>query len=239
MNEPPLLSNREREVAEQLLQGLSNKLIASSLGISIRTVEFHLRNMFAKYEVSSRVELVLKLGETLGEPEEGNPVFSTVDKTAVSLNNGDSSAIPLTWRTSLRQTISIFNKEFGMTEMTELLKAQERDENPVTFQEAIRVCLIKYADFTGQASRAEFWWFTLFVSLVTTGFTYLHPNVGAVFATALFLPQLAVGARRLHDIGKSAWWLLFGLAPVGGLVVLAVWFALPPEEPAADKMLHV
>jgi hypothetical protein len=40
------------------------------------------------------------------------------------------------------------------------------DGNAVTFFEAIRVCLTKYADFTGQASRSEFWWFTLFVTLV-------------------------------------------------------------------------
>ena len=49
------LSNREWEVAKLLLQGKSNKLIASALGISDRTVEFHLKNIYAKFQVSSRI----------------------------------------------------------------------------------------------------------------------------------------------------------------------------------------
>lgn len=230
MTQSPPLSNREREVVELLLQGHSNKLIASSLTVSIRTVEFHLKNIYAKYQVSSRVELIVKLGHT---PE--NLVVSTVDNTAEPINNGDRPPLPLNWRTSLQQTISMFSKEFGMTEF---LKPTAIDEtSPMTFQNSIRICLSKYADFEGEASRAEFWWFALFVSLVTTALSYIHVNVGAVFTTAVFLPLLAVGARRLHDIGKSGWWLLIGLAPVGGLVVLATLWALPQEEPA-DKFFR-
>ena len=55
------LTPREREVVKLLLQGKSNKLIALSLGISRRTVEFHLKNVYAKFQVSSRVELILQL----------------------------------------------------------------------------------------------------------------------------------------------------------------------------------
>ena len=60
------LSSREQEVVKLLLEGKSNKLIASALGISDRTVEFHLKNIYAKYQVSSRMELVLKLGQSTG-----------------------------------------------------------------------------------------------------------------------------------------------------------------------------
>ena len=60
------LSSRESEVVKLLLEGKSNKLIASALGISDRTVEFHLKNIYAKYQVSSRMELVLKLGQSTG-----------------------------------------------------------------------------------------------------------------------------------------------------------------------------
>lgn len=226
MTQSPPLSAREQEVVELLLQGHSNKLIASTLTVSIRTVEFHLKNIYAKYQVSSRVELIVKLGH---KPEK--LVFSTVDSTAEPVDNGDR---PLNWRTSLQQTISMFNKEFRMTEF---LKPKMSDEtSPMTFQDSIRICLSKYADFEGYASRAEFWWFALFVTLVTTALSYIHVNVGGVFTTAVFLPLLAVGARRLHDIGKSGWWLLLGLAPVGGLVALAIMWALPQEEPA-DKFL--
>ena len=66
MSEIPRLSNREWDVLKLLLQGKSNKMIASSLGISNRTVEFHLKNIYAKFQVSSRIELILKLGDATG-----------------------------------------------------------------------------------------------------------------------------------------------------------------------------
>src|SRR5215510_6582445 len=63
------LSRRELEVVNLLLQGKSNKLIALALGISDRTVEFHLKNVYAKFQVNSRMELVLNLGNTTGVAE--------------------------------------------------------------------------------------------------------------------------------------------------------------------------
>jgi DNA-binding CsgD family transcriptional regulator len=61
-------SKREQEVLELVLQGKSNKQIAFSLDISVRTVEFHLKNIYAKFQVSSRVELILKLGYATDSP---------------------------------------------------------------------------------------------------------------------------------------------------------------------------
>ena len=58
------LSKREQEVVQHLLEGKSNKLIALSLGVSDRTVEFHLKNIYTKLQVSTRVELILKLGQS-------------------------------------------------------------------------------------------------------------------------------------------------------------------------------
>lgn len=71
------LSQREEEVVELLLQGKSNKQIAAALHISERTVEFHLKNIYAKCKVNSRVELILELGKSTGDFAE-NPVESTV-----------------------------------------------------------------------------------------------------------------------------------------------------------------
>src|SRR5258705_3398109 len=81
------LSEREKEVVQLLLQGKSNKLIALSLGISIRTVEFHLKNVYAKFQVSSRMELVLKLVNTTGAETSGELRSSTVDGLGESSEN--------------------------------------------------------------------------------------------------------------------------------------------------------
>jgi LuxR family transcriptional regulator, maltose regulon positive regulatory protein len=64
--QPKNLSKREKDVIELLLQGKSNKQIALTLGISESTVEFHLRSVYRKLQVSSRAEAILKLGKSTG-----------------------------------------------------------------------------------------------------------------------------------------------------------------------------
>lgn len=108
------LSNREWEVIKLLLQGKSNKLIALSLGISDRTVEFHLKNIYAKFQVSSRIELILKLGNTTGGLETIKPGHSTVVDNGEITENRDGLNLRMNWATSLRETASIIGKELEM-----------------------------------------------------------------------------------------------------------------------------
>ena len=84
------LSKREWEVVKLLLQGKSNKLIASSLGISERTVEYHLKNIYAKFQVRSRLELILKLGNATGKFETEILGHSTVDSMREKIENRDA-----------------------------------------------------------------------------------------------------------------------------------------------------
>jgi len=100
----------------------------------------------------------------------------------------------------------------------------------MTFQESIRVCLSKYADFNGTASRPEFWWFILFVFIVSVVLTAILPLLGNIFGLAMLLPQLAVGARRLHETGKSGWLQLLLLLPIVGLVVLIIFWVQPARS---------
>jgi uncharacterized membrane protein YhaH (DUF805 family) len=95
------------------------------------------------------------------------------------------------------------------------------------FLNAVKTCFRKYVDFSGRAARPEFWWFFLFqiVVLIVTGI--LSSTLNGLAGLAMLLPGLAVGARRLHDIGKSAWWLLIGLIPVVGFFVLLYFFVQP------------
>jgi uncharacterized membrane protein YhaH (DUF805 family) len=109
---------------------------------------------------------------------------------------------------------------------------------------AVNIVLSKYATFSGRASRSEFWWWVLAVFLANlaasaldtlifgTGSDNSQP-VGALLNLALFLPNIAVGARRLHDIGKSGWWLLIALIPVVGFLVL-LYFYVQPSDPDAN-----
>lgn len=95
----------------------------------------------------------------------------------------------------------------------------------MTFQDAIRICFQKYADFSGRAKRAEFWWFYLFVFLVSIALSIVHHYLGALFQLGILVPLLAVGARRMHDTGRSGWWQLIGLIPIIGWIVVIVFLA--------------
>jgi uncharacterized membrane protein YhaH (DUF805 family) len=105
------------------------------------------------------------------------------------------------------------------------------------FMTAVKTCFAKYADFSGRATRPEYWWFFLFqvgVFLVTITIWDLLYYVAFV---ALLLPGLAVGARRLHDINKSGWFLALGLIPVLGFLVLLYWF-VQPSDPGGNLYGH-
>lgn len=113
MEKFPRLSNREWEVVNHLLQGKSNKMIASSLGVSKRTVEFHLKNIYAKFQVNSRIELILKLVNATGKIEVDKLWYSTVVRTGESTENRDRLN-SRDWATSFKDAVSIFGKEFDM-----------------------------------------------------------------------------------------------------------------------------
>ena len=108
----------------------------------------------------------------------------------------------------------------------------------MTFEQSIRNVLANYANFEGRASRPEFWWFFLFYLLVqlaasVVDLALFSSSVGVLStlsALALLLPYLAVSARRLHDIDRSAWWLLLSFVPLVGPLVLIVFFVLPPTD---------
>ena len=93
----------------------------------------------------------------------------------------------------------------------------------MTFGQSISHCLRNFAVFKGRAARSEYWWFVLFTLLVVIGATFLSEMAGNVAAFALLLPYVAVAARRLHDIGKSGWFLLIGFVPIVGSLLLLYW----------------
>lgn len=100
------------------------------------------------------------------------------------------------------------------------------------------VVLERYAKFEGRAGRAEYWWFFL-ANLIIGVVLQLLGNASSVFSIlylvyilALLCPHLAVGVRRLHDTGRSGWYLLLALIPCVGTIILIVMLATEgtPEQ---------
>jgi len=89
------------------------------------------------------------------------------------------------------------------------------------FGEAIETCMNKYATFTGRASRSEFWWFMLFMVLVSGAISAIENLswVAHLIDVIFLLPFFAAGTRRLQDTGRSGWWQLLYLTGIGFIVV--------------------
>lgn len=122
----------------------------------------------------------------------------------------------------------------------------------MSFSTSIRTCLSKYAVFSGRARRSEYWWFALFTFVVqaifsagdnSSGHTFFR-LISSLIGLALLLPTLGVAVRRLHDGDHSGWWILIGLIPLIGTIVLLVFlikdgtpgdnrFGPSPKYPAA------
>ena len=119
----------------------------------------------------------------------------------------------------------------------------------MNFTEAVASVYRNYVTFSGRARRAEYWWFFLFSVIASVVVAVIESSLGwgqgmmhggggggfeasydggplsVIWSLANFLPALAVAVRRLHDTERSGWWLLIGLIPLIGLIVLIVFFA--------------
>jgi len=95
----------------------------------------------------------------------------------------------------------------------------------VTFQDSIKTCFNKYVDFSGRASRSEYWWFVLFIFLGSIVLSLVSHWLQYLFALGTLLPSLAAASRRLHDTGRSGWWQLICLVPLIGWIILIVFLA--------------
>ncbi len=111
----------------------------------------------------------------------------------------------------------------------------------MSFGQAIASFFTNYANFKGRARRSEYWYAWLFVALVGAGVAIVFPGHGnqsspqsQLWSLATLIPGLAIGARRLHDTGRSAknlWWLL--LVIVGWIILLV--YVLEDSKPDANE----
>ncbi|MEV6385332.1 DUF805 domain-containing protein [Streptomyces sp. NPDC051773] len=95
--------------------------------------------------------------------------------------------------------------------------------------------LRKYAVFSGRARRQEYWMFTLISSVLYLALYLLGLAVDSqvpqlLLSLAFFLPSLAVSVRRLHDTDRSGWWVLIGIVPCVGFIVMIVFMATEGQQ---------
>jgi uncharacterized membrane protein YhaH (DUF805 family) len=110
----------------------------------------------------------------------------------------------------------------------------------VTFAEAVRSGFDHYVKFDGRASRPAFWWWFLFGILVGICASIIDAIIGSfgvvsgLAALALLLPNLSVAIRRLHDTDHTGWWVLIGLIPIIGFIVLLIFY-LRQSDPGENR----
>ena len=109
----------------------------------------------------------------------------------------------------------------------------------MTFGEAVRSGFDHYVKFDGRASRPAFWWWVLFAFLVGVAANIIDLGIDTrVFSglagLALLLPNISVSIRRLHDTNRTGWWILIGLIPLIGLIVLLVFY-LQDSDPGENN----
>ncbi len=110
----------------------------------------------------------------------------------------------------------------------------------MTFAEAVRSGFDHYVKFDGRASRPAFWWWFLFGILVGIGATLIDLIIGSfgvvsgLASLALLLPNLSVAIRRLHDTDHTGWWVLIGLIPIIGFIVLLIFY-LRQSDPGENQ----
>jgi len=108
-------------------------------------------------------------------------------------------------------------------------------------EQAVRIGLSKFADFSGRSSRPEYWYFMLpiivvmFVTnLVDSILLGGMPALSLIVALATLVPTLSAGARRLHDTNRSGWWLLVALIPIVGALAVIYLCCQPGTEGPND-----
>lgn len=115
------------------------------------------------------------------------------------------------------------------------------NQRQLGFGEAINIVLAQnYCNFTGRASRSEYWWWVLFMAILGFVIGFILGLFGASGSTVqviqgivglvFLLPGLGVAVRRLHDINKSGWWLFLTFIPLVGAIILIIWFCKPSDS---------
>lgn len=193
-----MLSPREKQVVDLLLLGKSNKQIALALGVSERTIEFHLKNIYIKTQVGSRVELILKLVE------------STVVFENEKVDNGNQPVGTSRWANSLRNTVSLIKQEIAMTIKISFEDLENYLKNhPMFFGILLLLCTSLTTRFVVFNIGLYFWLSYILLGLllglgnIYFGFSWKklfneNANLLMVLIVATLIPFIATGFDQIY-----------------------------------------
>ena len=115
----------------------------------------------------------------------------------------------------------------------------------MNFFDAVKICFVKYTNFSDRASRSEFWLFSLFITIGSIIVMFLDPMIAGVsfeesfgdplaplsfvFSIAIIIPSISLTARRLHDVNRSGWWMLLYFTIIG-MIPLLYWCCKKGDE---------
>ena len=132
--------------------------------------------------------------------------------------------------TDVYMALAATNPMHNFSEQLDKFSDQSQSEENFNMIDWVVKCLKNYANFTGRARRKEFWFFYLATIILNIATQIIDSilSTGTIFyvvgVLAMFIPTLAAGARRLHDVGRSGWWQLLALTVIG-IIPLIIWWA--------------
>jgi uncharacterized membrane protein YhaH (DUF805 family) len=124
-------------------------------------------------------------------------------------------------------------------------QAVGHDHRNVSFIEALTLFFMNYFQFNGRSSRGAYWWYVLAAILAGMGTGILDmalfsqlveagvSPINTLLSLALLIPGISLGVRRLHDVGRSGWWILIALTIIG--ILLLLFWAVQPGQRMANK----
>lgn len=126
--------------------------------------------------------------------------------------------------TNCGEPVKVAEEAAPAVEAAPVYEAPVVDKGTANFIEAIKLLFKNYANFTDRTTRSEYWWAFLFLFLVSFIVANISPAIAGIVNLVLLIPNLSLNIRRLHDIGKSWHWILMGLIPLVGFIVLIVYY---------------
>ena len=148
------------------------------------------------------------------------------------------SLMPQSWADGLQRSVGMGGRTLpsAQRDVDGSAGAGSGYHHPIVFADVMRTVFSRYVLFQGRARRSEYWYWLLGIVLVSIAlatidgliFGFEQDSVAVLsplWSLATFLPSLGVAFRRLHDTGRSAWWLLIGFIPLLGFIVLIYWLA--------------